>query len=346
MTTTTTTFTHGVRLRRLLRRAVFVALVAAAICATVTPRAGATAPGKNGLIAFNAITADGTNQIFTVRPNGKELRQITHLPGDALVPDWSPDGTQLAFEVDGADGAFVETIGADGSGRTNLTPDVACCSGQPSFTPDGRRIVFERFDLDTLDDGIWSMTSDGGDVRHLLSPFPAGVGGATDPNVSPDGQTISFVGFDGSLFGPPPLFEPAQSLDTTSIDGGGITQLLPPSDDLAIKQDWAPDGSTILAGVNANFFLPDQPANIVTIRPDGSGLRRLTNFTEVGVNAFAGSYSPDGRYIVFRFEDHGLYSLMRMNADGSHPKTIFGPSSFRPRNIDWGPRTDDGDGDR
>jgi hypothetical protein len=36
---------------------------------------------------------------------------------------------------------------------------------------------------------------------------------------------------------------------------------------------------------------------------------------------------------------------MTMRADGSHPKTIFGPSSFRPRNIDWGARADDDEGD-
>jgi Tol biopolymer transport system component len=59
--------------------------------------------------------------------------------------------------------------------------------GQPSFTPDGRRIVFERFDVETFDDGIWSMNVDGSDQRHLVSPWPLGTGFATDPNVSPDG---------------------------------------------------------------------------------------------------------------------------------------------------------------
>jgi len=33
----------------------------------------------------------GQNQIYTVRPNGRDLRKITHFDGDALVADRSPD---------------------------------------------------------------------------------------------------------------------------------------------------------------------------------------------------------------------------------------------------------------
>ncbi len=51
----------------------------------------ATFPGHNGLIAFQVQTAAGI-QIYTVRPNGKGLQQITFLSGDAVAPAWSPDG--------------------------------------------------------------------------------------------------------------------------------------------------------------------------------------------------------------------------------------------------------------
>jgi Tol biopolymer transport system component len=305
----------------------------------LAPQASATYPGHNGLIAFNAMTGDHS-QLFSVRQNGHDLRQITALDGDALVADWSPDGRRIAFEFDPADGsgASVDIMNADGSGVTNLTPTVACCSGEPSFTPDGRRIVFERFDPATGDDAIWSMRTDGSDVGRVIDPWPDGAGFATDPNVSPDGGTLSFVGFDGSLVGPAPASEPARGLFTSSIDGGDLDQLLPFSADLAIKQDRAPDGRRILAGVNANFVHVGDSANIATIRPDGSGFRLLTDYQGGQVNAFAGSYSPDGQWIVFRLEDHGRYALYRMRADGSDPHTILGLSDFRPRNIDWGPR--------
>src|SRR5438132_10314753 len=124
------------RLGLLLLLSVAVALIA---LATTSTQAHATYPGHDGLIVFNAVT-NGQNQIYTVRPNGHDLRQITHLDGDALVADWSPDGRQIVFEFDPSDGsgASVQLMNADGSGLTNLTPTPACCPGQPSFTPDGK----------------------------------------------------------------------------------------------------------------------------------------------------------------------------------------------------------------
>jgi hypothetical protein len=55
------------------------------------PRASATFPGRNGLIVFGAHTGDNS-QLYIVRPNGYELRQVTFVTGDAVHPDWPPDG--------------------------------------------------------------------------------------------------------------------------------------------------------------------------------------------------------------------------------------------------------------
>ena len=70
----------------------------ALVLAIVSP-AHAAFPGRNGLIAFQSQTSAGL-QIFTVRPNGRDLRQITFLSGDAVAPDWSPDGRLIVFEHD------------------------------------------------------------------------------------------------------------------------------------------------------------------------------------------------------------------------------------------------------
>jgi Tol biopolymer transport system component len=328
-----------------MRRLILIPLlsVIAAVVALVgasTP-AYATYPGHNGLIAFQADTGSGS-QIYTVRPNGHDLRQITHVDGEALQPDWAPDGRTIVFEFDRANPppfCSVEIMNADGSGMVDLTGDRNGCEAQPSFTPDGQRIVFERFDDITFVDAIWSMDLTGGDRHQITTGVDNGV---TDPNVSPDGNTLSFVAVD-NLFGPPPNFDPAQGLFSSDLNGNDLSQLLPFTLDLAIKHDWAPDGKHMLVGTNANFFDPNDSANIATIRPDGTDLHYLIHSHDPAVNAFAGSYSPDGKYIVFRLEDHGSFALMKMRSDGSHLQQILGFSSFRPRAIDWGPRTQAGD---
>lgn len=307
--------------------------VAALTAAKVAAPAHATYDGRNGRIVFGANTGSGF-QLYTIRPNGRGLRQITQVAGDALNPDWSPDGRSIVFELATEEGASIALIDRDGGGLTNLTPEPVCCQGQPSFAPDGRHIYFERTDIVTGDDAVWRMNVDGRDQRRIVGPWSPGF--ATDPNVSPDGRTLSIVGFNG-LIGPPPAFEPAQGLFTTRIDGTGLAQLLPFDVDLANKSDWAPDGRHLVVTTNANFFHEGESANIATIRPDGTGLRYLTHFTGGQVNAFAGSYSPDGKWIVFRFEDHGLYGLYKMTPDGTHIRELLPLSTFRPRFIDWGP---------
>ena len=76
----------------------------------------ATFPGHNGLIAFQAQTSAGV-QIYSVRPNGKDLQQITFLNGDAVAPAWSPNGRRIVFEHDApGECANVAIMNADGNG--------------------------------------------------------------------------------------------------------------------------------------------------------------------------------------------------------------------------------------
>jgi Tol biopolymer transport system component len=93
---------------------------------------------------------------------------------------------------------------------------------------------------------------------------------------------------------------------------------------------------------HADLPNPGDSANVAVVDADGTREHLLTHLTGGQSNAFAGSYSPDGRWIVFRLEDHGQFALMRMRPDGTHLHTILPFSDFAARFIDWGPRpTDD-----
>jgi Tol biopolymer transport system component len=306
---------------RRLRIGLVGLLIVGVVLAASGP-ATATTPGKNGRIVFGAVTVDGSSQLFLIGPYGHGLHQITHVNGDAVHPDWSPNGRWIAFEMDGENGCSLVIMRPSGSHQRILPhPPGAECDEQPSFTPAGDRLLFSSYNPTLDDESIWIERLDGTHQRNLGKD---GAFQATDPNASPDGTRMTFVAFNA---------EDDTGLIRTGIKGRNPKLILPYSFDVAIKHDWAPDGRRI---VFTNHSEAEVASNIGTIRPNGTGLRWLTHYTDPEVHAFVGGYSPDGRWIVFRLEDHGQYALMRMHPDGTHKRVILPLSDFRPRYIDWG----------
>ncbi len=220
------------------RRVAFCALIAGIMAVAIqSPVTMATYPDRNGLIAFSAATESGI-QLFTVRPNGRGLHQVTHVAGDALNVDWSPDGRQLVFGIGTETTATLGIVDADGSNFRVLPQPDDTFQDQPSFSPDGRRIYFERYTVATNDDAIWSMNLDGSDQRRIIGPWPNGF--VTDPTCRRTAGPC-FPGFDGTVVGPPPVAEPARGLFTARIDGSHMVQIRPFETDQTIKTDWAPE---------------------------------------------------------------------------------------------------------
>ena len=296
-------------------RVAIVAALALILLASlaVAPGAGATSPDRNGRIAFQALVGDG-QQVFTIRPNGKQLRQVTHVDGLAGTPDWSPDGRRIVITIDECTVALID---ADGGNYQELAPEADVCMADASFAPDGQRVVYSRFDFVLEQETIWSMKLDGSDRRLITTA------GGPDPNVSPDGDKLTFKGPpDGALF-------------LANIDGSGIDQISP-SISVTYKHDWAPDGQHLVISDNSEPA-PNQSVNVVTVRPDGSDWTYITHYP-AGYRANAGGYSPDGQWIVFRLEGPGLVPTMyRMRPDGTDLHALFSSPTLVPRGIDWGP---------
>lgn len=103
------------------------------------------------LIAFARATGAGSTHVYAVRPRGGGARRVTAGAVEDSSPTWSPDSRQLAFvrndETLGRSRVFVTTV--DGKrmrplvGELQLDP-AATFEGGPSWSPDGKRLVFVR----------------------------------------------------------------------------------------------------------------------------------------------------------------------------------------------------------
>ncbi len=154
----------------------------------------------------------------------------------------------------------------------------------PSWSPDGRRLVFTEVTCHMCDSEI-----------HVMQSRPArgkGWAGRTiaigfHPRWSPDGGRIAYVGRSGGIY-------------VMSADGSHRRLLVKRglADD---GPSWSPDGKQIV-------FTMQQTASLwrlYLVDADGQHLRPITTGPESAVNP---SWSPDGRSIAFA-RQQGLWQL-------------------------------------
>ena len=111
-------------------------------------------------------TRDGNQEIYVVRPDGKDLRRLTNDPAIDAHPAWSPDGKRIVFSTSRWGDLELAVISADGSGLARLTTS-AGLDDYPAWSPDGSTIAFT-----TNRDGnfeIYSCQPDGSNPQNLTS---------------------------------------------------------------------------------------------------------------------------------------------------------------------------------
>ena len=290
-----------------------LAVIAASLLITAVA-ANAADPGKNGKIAF--VTFIGSEQIYTVKPDGTDLFRVTNLPpsddGFAFWPDFSPDGKRIVFPHDMTGALELYVINADGSGLAQITHD-GTFHAAPHWSPDGSHIVFTT--TTELGPGvIASIRADGSERKVLTSPvWDSGL----VAEYTPDGKHIVF---ESSLDGL------VAALWIMDIDGEHKRRLTDPELE-AGPFDVSPGGEYLVTNSNQNT---PKPSSIFKVSLRGGLVTRLTS----GHNDGFAVYSPDGKKIAFVTDRNtdGTLDTWMMNADGSGQR-LFVEGSGAPN---WG----------
>ncbi len=205
----------------------------------------------------------GAWRIWSVRPDGSELKQLTKQDTEEqdVDPMFSPDGKSVLFTSTRGGRAGIWRMLADGS-----KPERICDGDQGEWAPDGRRIALRRRELILIRE-----LANGSE--KFLSPedWPH----CSGPAWSPDGKSIAFAA----------RWEGGNGIYVVAVEGSAPRKVYDQQG--ACEPHWSPDGTRLVY---------ETETHVCTINADGTRNRVITSFG--GVQRFA-RYSPDGRFLVF-----------------------------------------------
>jgi Tol biopolymer transport system component len=282
-------------------------------------------------IIYLSEDEDGRKQLVISDTNGEIERTLTSVPRGVRDYALSPDRTQVIYVGQAANlGVSLWLVSVDG-GQVHevVTCDPADCS-QPIWSPDGKKVVYERLDLSAEGGGLglptlWWLDLASGETRHVFqeAQLPG-----INPRWSPDGRWLSYSTPDGgirlynlvtgenriikNLLAAAVVWSPdSRSLllrDVLTQEQGFVTHLFRYDLDNGVMTEvnadpnqennlaaWSPDGEWVaVVRRDLSATMGDQ---IWLMDADGGQARQLTSIP----NVLHGSlkWSPDGRYILF-----------------------------------------------
>ncbi|HEV7517757.1 MAG TPA: protein kinase, partial [Thermoanaerobaculia bacterium] len=284
--------------------------------------------------AFDPASRNSLSQIFLVNVATGARRSLG--VADGVQPSWSPHGWRIAFWGIAQQVAHRAIWTLAANGRTPVTVvDDAYYNWSPVWSPDGRFLYFASNRGGSMN--LWRVAIDerSGEVHGSPEPITTPSEWSALPSFSRDGRHLLYATNDdrsfveqvpvdpehGRVSGPPALvFQGARSIQTCDISPDGAWLVLwagsPQDDLLLVRQDgsdlrqltndpardrapaWSPDGRQILFYSNRSGKY-----EAWTIRPDGSGLRQVTQLPRHNVYNLA--WAPDGRQIAFTYGPEG-----------------------------------------
>lgn len=296
-----------------------VAILAANLNGWSEAAARTTAPATTGLIVFSAVDADNRFQIYSVKPDGSDKRQLTY-QGSNVTPAWTPDGKRIIFASDRSGTREIYFMSEDGSGVSQVKTSVVGNKLTPSMSHDLSQVAFAAENPLSGHPEIWVVNADGTAPRQLTNTPKANVGPTWSlfPRYSRDGSKILYASTQSG----------SSQIWIMNGDGSGKRQLtrgVATDAPDANAPHWSPDGKYIVfwAGYETRY------GEIWIMEANGTNPKRLTD-QPAPISSDNPAWSSDGSKIIFDTNrSRSGVEIWSMDADGSNQRKLIGGLGMR-----------------
>ncbi len=270
----------------------------------------------SGQTPSHTFESEGTFQV-TLTVTDNQGSKAT----DSLVVNVGEASIFFSSDRTGNDDIF--TMGTDGANQAQVTSD-AGSDIFPALLPSTRTELAFASDRDTANYDLFTSQPDGTlPVNHTGAQTASA---ELQPSWDPSGDQVAFASdldHVGSFYG----------VYTFNFGSGLISTVSVQSGSQALSPSWSPDGDWIAFASNR-----DGDYELFKIRPDGSGLTKLTDnadddgfdgtlLTGTTPDARGISWSPDGTQIAFVSDRSGNLDLFVINADGTGIRQVMAHSA-------------------
>jgi Tol biopolymer transport system component/predicted Ser/Thr protein kinase len=258
----------------------------------------------DGRSAILAMEQDNMDHLWIAGVRSGNRRQLTNGVSTEDSPAVSPDGSKVLFAESHADFMILSASLADGSTERVISSERA--TGMPAWAAhqDAFAYVGDRRGTEA----IWVRS--GGVDRPVVTmdTFPPGITtGFMTPALSPGGDRLIFTRID----------KDQRVANWISSVAGGAPVRLTNADAIEVAGTWAPDGSAV-----AYLQYGGATGGLMTVK--ASGEATPTKLRE-NAGGFVPSWSPDGRWILYREDGGGGWALI--SPDGKSQRAIGEPKA-------------------